>query len=68
MKIKQKLSLKNIQNVLSNQEMKKIMAGSGGGISCGSCNSHPGYTCADQNNGFSDHVCMCGAVSNYLYC
>ena len=36
---KEKLSLKNIKNVLSKAEMKKIMAGSGG---CGGVNDHCG--------------------------
>lgn len=67
MKSKEKLNFKDLQKVLSSSEMKKIMAGSAG-ISCGSCVSHPGYTCAAQNNGYSNPICMCGAVSNAIYC
>ena len=32
-----KMSLSNIQGVLSREEMSKIMAGSGGGLACGRC-------------------------------
>jgi hypothetical protein len=40
---KEKMSLERMKaalsNVLSREEMKEIMAGSGGGIQCGTCNS-----------------------------
>jgi len=40
---KQRMSLERMKsvltNVLSRQEMKEVMAGSGGGTQCGTCNS-----------------------------
>lgn len=39
----EKLDLKSIRNVLSRAEMKKIMAGSGGGCSC---NTYPAVCCS----------------------
>ncbi|HTD41925.1 MAG TPA: hypothetical protein VK671_14955 [Mucilaginibacter sp.] len=45
----EKLSLKNIKNVLGREEMKKIMAGSGSGP--GGC-SIAGQSCDVANGGF----------------
>jgi hypothetical protein len=53
---KEKLNLQSIKNVLSREELKKIMAGSGmcAGIG-GICNINAGMTCCDwtfcNNNG-----------------
>jgi len=59
---KEKLSLKNIKNVLSKAEMKKIMAGSGG---CGGVNDHCGSgwgdccggLCCGPGNAYGEGVC-----------
>lgn len=59
------------QDLLSREQLKNVLGGSGSGsgdgIECGSCNSHPGYTCARQSTSTGAY-CMCGAASNYWYC
>jgi len=52
---KDKLSLKGIKNVLSRDEMKKIMAGSGYSIPC---------YCDGVRKGF----CLCDTTSECVYC
>ena len=53
-----KMSFKNIKDVLSREEMKKIMAGSGGGGACGTCTGHGGTT-EDCATGPVTGVCFC---------
>ena len=56
----EKMSFKNIKDVLSRDEMKKIMAGSGGGSGDNSCDS---YTCPLAGGGScarnTDLKCAC---------
>lgn len=59
----EKISFKNIKDVLSRSEMKNIMAGSAG--ACTTCiSSGVSYTCASQTvNGRT--MCTCPAANNY---
>lgn len=66
----EKLNLKSIKNVLSRAEMKKIMAGSGGGGTGGtdSCPVNtPVYSCYDASTGnvWTVEWC-CGPGPNYV--
>lgn len=60
-----KMSFANIQCKLSKPEMKKIMAGSGGGVACAGAPCGPnGATCMDPNTnrhgtGGSEQDCCC---------
>ncbi|MEB0280871.1 MULTISPECIES: hypothetical protein [unclassified Mucilaginibacter] len=50
MKIKQKLDFKSVKNMLSKNELKNIMAGSGGSgggsFPCAGCGQQNGYWCS----------------------
>jgi hypothetical protein len=54
----EKMSFKNIKDVLSRDEMMKIMAGSGGGL-CGRCDTGRGMDFCYNNNGW----CLCYVAS-----
>ena len=63
----EKMSFKNIKDVLSREEMKGIMAGSGGG-SCGNC-TVPGYTSVACYSGAgSGGSCSCLCLYRGLGC
>lgn len=55
-----KMSLSNIQGVLSREEMSKIMAGSGGGLECGRCTPFGG--------GSSQACFMSGPIGGWKEC
>lgn len=57
----QKLNLRSIKNVLSRQEMKQIMAGSGGSVLC-ICNGVPAGYCGCQTTPDCIECCevVCG--------
>ena len=47
---KEKMTFKNIKDILSRDEMKMIMAGSDNGPACGSCADRQGsYACSGIN-------------------
>lgn len=66
MKNRTKLSLANIQDLLSREEMKRIMAGSGvgEGTSCSSCYAQgTSYSC-EYSEIRGKGVCTCSAGNN----
>ncbi len=64
MKKIKKMSLANIQDSLSKDEMKRIMAGSGGGSrycdTTAQCQAWYGWNCGCSN----EHNCSCGRANN----
>jgi hypothetical protein len=65
-----KLNFAEVKNTLSRNEMKKIMAGSGGGSGCGT-----GISCSNKKKGDScgsNGTCVCdttgSATDTTLYC
>jgi hypothetical protein len=56
----EKFSFGKIKDILSRDEMKQIMAGSGGGGSCGRCaNPHGGSTSCYAGTPGTGCACMC---------
>jgi hypothetical protein len=64
----ERLSLKSIKNVLSRAEMKKIMAGSGGG--CGTCNDISVVCCSCYTGQYpsSPYFIYCGGHTCSAFC
>jgi hypothetical protein len=68
--MKEKLSLKSVKNVLSRDEMRKIMAGSSPGPNCCWCNNGtilaPGGSSA-SNTAQCQSVCAADGLSGGVY-